>query len=194
MGNTLILSEGLGSLLNIVADLNRRSKDSHRTYLINPSRLTEDHPTREQASKVSCDNENEISLHDKVDLQEKLLLSILDTVKRLEGKSRMFRCPAKGCKSCYGRPDNLSRHIRSLGDKEHKHVASKIKSRFCSKCDKTLSRQCDYTRHMRSKHPDVDLGAWERQQYALPPLIIVFALFIQRSRSYFVKQQAIIGK
>lgn len=166
------------NLLNTVANSNCHSKDSYRIYPINPSRLIEDHFAREQAFKVSCDNEDETSLHDKVDLQEKLLLSILDTIKRLEGKSRVFRCPTKGCKSRYGKADNLSRHIRSLGDNEHKHVASKIKSRFCSKCDKTLSRQCDYTRHMRRRHPNVNLGAWEREQYALPPLIIVFALFI----------------
>lgn len=189
MGNTLILRKSLRSLLNIVADSNRHSKSPPRTYPIDPNRLIEDHPTKEQAAKVSCDDEDETSLRDKVDSQEKLLLSILDTVRRLEGKSRVFRCPARGCKSSYGRPDNLSRHIRSLSDDEHKHVASKIKSRFCSTCDKTLNRQCDYTRHMRSKHPDVDLGAWDRQQYALPSLIIIFVLFIQKSRSYPVKQQ-----
>jgi len=149
----------LRNLLNIVVNSNRYSKDSYRIYLINSSRFIKNYLVKEQAFEVSCDNENKTSLYNKVDLQEKLLHSILDTIRRLKKKSRVFRCSTKECKSRYDKPNNLSRHIKSLGNNEHKHVANKIKSKFCNKCDKILSKQCDYIRHMRSKHLNVNLGA-----------------------------------
>jgi len=71
----------------------------------------------------------------------------------------MFKYFAKKCKSRYNKLDNLLRHIRSLNNNKHKHVTNKIKSRFCSKCDKILSKQCDYIRYMRSKHSNVNLDA-----------------------------------
>jgi hypothetical protein len=70
----------------------------------------------------------------------------------------MFKYFAKECKSRYDKSNNLSQHIRSLDNNKHKHVTNKIKSKFYSKCDKILSKQCDYTRHMRSKHLDVSLS------------------------------------
>ena len=128
-------------------------------------------------------NKKETSLYNKVDIQKKLLLSILDTVRRLESKSRVFRYSARECRSRYGRPDNLLQHIRSLNNNKHKHVTSKIKSRFCSRCDKILSRQYNYTRYMRSKYSDINLGAWKRQQYVL--LLWLLSLsYLYRDRDY----------
>jgi len=139
-------------------------------------------------------NENETSLYNKVDTQEKLLLFILNTIKRLKSKSRIFRYLAKECKSRYNKLNNLLRHIRSLNDNKHKYVTNKIKSKFCNRCDKILSKQCDYIRYIRNKHSNVNLDAWKRQQYVTSFLIIVFVLFMQRLRLYFFTQQAIIKK
>jgi len=141
-----------------------------------------------------CNNENKISLYNKIDIQEKLLFSILNTIRRLESKSRVFRYSAREYKSRYNRSDNLLRYIRNLNNNKYKYMTSKIKNRFCNRYNKILSRQYDYTRYIYSKYSDINLDAWKRQQYVILFLIIVFVLFMQKSRLYFFIQQAIIGK
>ncbi len=130
-------------------------------------------------------NKKETSLYNKVDIQEKLLLSILNTIRRLESKSRVFRYSAREYRSCYNRSNNLLQYIRSLNNNKHKYITSKIKSRFCSRCDKILSRQYNYTHYIYSKYSDINLSAWEYQQYIF--LLWLLSLFyLYRDRDYIL--------
>lgn len=126
--------------MNIVVNLNCYSKSLYCIYFINSSCFIENYFAREQAFKVLCNNKNKTSHYNKVDLQEKLLLFILNTIKHLERKSRMFKRFAKECKSRYNRLDNLLQHIKSLSNNKHEYIVSNIKSRFCNRYNKILSR------------------------------------------------------
>jgi hypothetical protein len=149
----------LRNLLNIVLDSNCYSKDSYYIYFINSSCFIKNYLARKQAFEVSCNNKNKTSLYNKVDLQKKLLLSILNTIKRLERKSRIFKYLAKEHKTCYNKLDNLLQYIRNLNNNKYKYITNKRKSKFCNKCNKILSRQCNYTCYIYSKHLDINLNA-----------------------------------
>ena len=82
-------------------------------------------------------------------------------------KKPPFPCPLTTCDISFSRPDNLSRHIKRESDSPHQHLALIMKERYCLLCQRVMSRQCDFWRHVRSKHPDTDLLSWELQK-AIP--------------------------
>jgi len=83
----LFCRKNLKNLLNTIVDLNCYSKNSYYIYLINSSCFIENYLAKKQAFEILYNNENEISLYNKVNLQKKLFLSILNTIKRLKRKS-----------------------------------------------------------------------------------------------------------
>ena len=91
------------------------------------------------------------------------MTSILEALKAKGPKE--FECPAKGCSLYYSRSDNLARHIKNSRDAEHRHMTTIIGKRYCGECEKVMRRECDFTRHMRSKHPDMDIGTWDFQAF-----------------------------
>lgn len=146
------------NLLNTIVNSNCYSKDFYYIYLINSSYFIENYFIRKQTFKVLCNNKNKTLLYNKVDLQKKLLLSILNTIKRLERKSQVFKCFAKEYRFCYNKLNNLLQFIRKLNNNKHKYITNKIKSKFCNKYNKILSKQCNYTHYMRSKYLDINLS------------------------------------
>lgn len=77
--------------------------------------------------------------------------------------TRKYGCRVRGCNARYNRQDNLSRHMKESCDAQHKRVASTMNRRFCKQCERIFIRQCDFSRHMRSKHSDIDLGACDEE-------------------------------
>lgn len=124
-------------------------------------------------------NRNKKSLQDIIESQEKLLSSLQKRVKALENNvskgadTRKYGCRVRGCNARYNRQDNLSRHMKESCDAQHKRVASTMNRRFCKQCERIFIRQCDFSRHMRSKHSDIDLGACDEEdteQFVTYPL------------------------
>ena len=106
-------------------------------------------------------------LHDLSDIEGKIRsLSTRSKAKTLEkqiliSKRSKFLCSVKQCSMSFSRPDNLSRHYKKTLEAAHIHVASIMERKYCQVCLRDFCRQCDFWRHMRSHHPDVDLTTWQ---------------------------------
>ena len=87
-------------------------------------------------------------------------LEIQSLQQQIQAQRPPFPCPLTTCDLGFTRPDNLSRHIKNQTDRAHQHIAIVMMDKHCQVCQRLLSRQCDFWRHMRSKHPDCDLLSW----------------------------------
>ena len=93
--------------------------------------------------------------------------------QQVQTGTMVYLCPVKECQQSFSRPDNLSRHLKNTTfDDAHRHIVLIMEERYCQICRRLLRRQCDFWRHMRSKHPKVDWGSWAMKkapEYILGP-------------------------
>ena len=103
------------------------------------------------------------SLINTIERQKKLLISILKTLKTKDSKK--FKCFVKDCNLYYNKLNNFARHIKNSRDAEHRHMTTIINKKYCDECEKMMRRKCDFIRHMRNKHPNMNIKIWNFQTF-----------------------------